>query len=641
MGTSGGSVETWLQVFGQGAGSNATVPLPQLAGSTRSGSDVFTQAESLLRQIRAEEDGMEPSPLTGIELLSSFQWRRKLHVWQAWQHFTITGRQQRQAEAVARQQRLNDIAITFHLMYRAHSALLAWHRAVRAARDTAKREREAVLERQADARKQHAAEQFQRLYAQHACFAAWRKEVDRERAAHELQAEHAIRQDRIQRFVQHTLARKAAAAAQPAAESHKPSGVPVDAEAACSGGPNGIQEPQLGAPCRQSPQPEQQSQDDSRRQLRHQRFEAIKAKREEARRQKEEAEIAAIEEMQRAERIRQLEAKKKRLQQEAARDLRRQLAARQAEMAALHYANELAVRWGLRPWQQLVAHRRQQTLQATQFAARCSLIRCIAAWIDYISEAREAAAEALCQAELRADQQRRRVLSWRAMWALQLAVQWRQLAERDAAAAWFRTCAGQALAAWRQYTVLQSNARLLAALQTEQAADHHARMAGQRAAFRGWAQALHAACEEAAALARREQARQKINGWLDEYRRNKRAVAAESGNEDGGGAGLVQDLLAESSWASALQEPADLEPGAATLSSPTSPLLAGFKGAGHRSFGTNMQRPEDTSVENMAKDGNMASPGYNAKPAGRRSFGWLGGAVLSDIRNSAQFNDID
>lgn len=107
----------------------------------------------------------------------------------------------KQAQQQARQAKLQDIATTFHLLFRQHSIMQAWHSmAQRAKQEQAQLQQEAA-EQQLDEAKWSTAVQFHALYVKHSFWRWWVQATLHGRAAKDLELEHQARQQSIQRFV--------------------------------------------------------------------------------------------------------------------------------------------------------------------------------------------------------------------------------------------------------------------------------------------------------------------------------------------------------------------------------------------------------------------------------------------------------
>lgn len=121
---------------------------------------------------------------------------------QAWRNVTATCCAVRHAQDQARQAHLQDIAITFHNLFRSHSILQAWHcLAQHAKRDRMQLQQEAD-EQQHEATNHAAACRFHLLYVKHGFWQRWADAVQQSKAAMELDLQHQARQHSIQRFVQ-------------------------------------------------------------------------------------------------------------------------------------------------------------------------------------------------------------------------------------------------------------------------------------------------------------------------------------------------------------------------------------------------------------------------------------------------------
>ena len=121
---------------------------------------------------------------------------------QAWRSVVATCAAVRLAQQEARRARLQDIATTFHILFRHHSIIQAWHStAQRAKHERLQLQHEADEQRQ-EVTKGTAASQFHALYTKHSFWRLWVEVVQQDRAARELELQHQARQHSIQRFVQ-------------------------------------------------------------------------------------------------------------------------------------------------------------------------------------------------------------------------------------------------------------------------------------------------------------------------------------------------------------------------------------------------------------------------------------------------------
>ena len=106
------------------------------------------------------------------------------------------------AQQQARQAHLEDIATTFHVLFRQHSVLQAWHSTAQHAKHERTQQQQEAAEQQADYTRCTAAVKFHDLYTGHRFWKGWLEAVQQSRAAKELELQHKARQQSIQRFVQ-------------------------------------------------------------------------------------------------------------------------------------------------------------------------------------------------------------------------------------------------------------------------------------------------------------------------------------------------------------------------------------------------------------------------------------------------------
>ena len=121
---------------------------------------------------------------------------------QAWRNVTATSCAVRRAQHEARQAHLQDIAITFHNLFRSHSSLQAWHSLAQHAKCARMKLQQEANEQQHEATNLAAACRFHVLYVKHGFWQRWVDGVQQSKAAKELDFQHQARQRSIQRFVQ-------------------------------------------------------------------------------------------------------------------------------------------------------------------------------------------------------------------------------------------------------------------------------------------------------------------------------------------------------------------------------------------------------------------------------------------------------
>ena len=109
------------------------------------------------------------------------------------------------AQQQARQAHLEDIAVTFHVLFSQHSIVQAWHSTAQHAKHERSQQQQQAAEQQAGESRQAAAIKFHDLYTRHRCWKQWLGLVQQGRAEKELSLQHAARQQSIQRFVQVTM----------------------------------------------------------------------------------------------------------------------------------------------------------------------------------------------------------------------------------------------------------------------------------------------------------------------------------------------------------------------------------------------------------------------------------------------------
>jgi len=121
---------------------------------------------------------------------------------QAWRNVTATSCDVRHAQHEARQAHLQDIAVTFHNLFRRHSTLQAWHSLAQHAKRARMQLQQEADEQQHEATNHAAACRFHALYVKHGFWQRWVNGLQQSKAAKELDVQHQARQHSIQRFVQ-------------------------------------------------------------------------------------------------------------------------------------------------------------------------------------------------------------------------------------------------------------------------------------------------------------------------------------------------------------------------------------------------------------------------------------------------------
>ena len=121
---------------------------------------------------------------------------------QAWRSVAATCGAVRAAQQQARQARLQDIATTFHILFRRHSIIQAWHTSAQTAKHERLQLQQAAYDQRQEVTKGTAASQFHELYVKHSVWRVWVEVMQQGRAARELGLQHQARQQSIQRFVQ-------------------------------------------------------------------------------------------------------------------------------------------------------------------------------------------------------------------------------------------------------------------------------------------------------------------------------------------------------------------------------------------------------------------------------------------------------
>lgn len=106
------------------------------------------------------------------------------------------------AQQHARQAHLQDIAVTFHDLFRRHSILQAWHSTAQHAKRQRLQLQQQAGEQQQEATNQAAASRFHALYVKHSSWQRWVEVVQHSKVTRELDLQHQARQQSIQRFVQ-------------------------------------------------------------------------------------------------------------------------------------------------------------------------------------------------------------------------------------------------------------------------------------------------------------------------------------------------------------------------------------------------------------------------------------------------------
>lgn len=120
---------------------------------------------------------------------------------QAWRHVVATCQAVKEAQQQARQAHLQDIATTFHLLFRQHSVMQAWHTMSQRTKHERTQTQQAAAEQQRDQAKWAAAVQFHGLYTQHSFWRCWVEVTQQGRIEKELDLQHQTRQHNIRRFV--------------------------------------------------------------------------------------------------------------------------------------------------------------------------------------------------------------------------------------------------------------------------------------------------------------------------------------------------------------------------------------------------------------------------------------------------------
>ena len=125
---------------------------------------------------------------------------------QAWRRVVATSQAVQHAQQQARQAHLQDIATTFHLLFRQHSVMQVWHSMAQHAKHERAHIQQEAAEQQLDQTKCTAAMQFHALYVKHSFWRRWAEVTQQGRAVKELEQQHRARQQSIQRFVQASFA---------------------------------------------------------------------------------------------------------------------------------------------------------------------------------------------------------------------------------------------------------------------------------------------------------------------------------------------------------------------------------------------------------------------------------------------------
>ncbi|KAL3139777.1 hypothetical protein ABBQ38_004080 [Trebouxia sp. C0009 RCD-2024] len=131
---------------------------------------------------------------------SMLRWRKLLRIWKAWRTVTATSCAVRMAQQHARQAHLQDIAVTFHDLFRRHSILQAWHSTAQHAKRQRLQLQQQAGEQQQEATNQAAASRFHALYVKHSSWQRWVEVVQHSKVTRELDLQHQARQQSIQRF---------------------------------------------------------------------------------------------------------------------------------------------------------------------------------------------------------------------------------------------------------------------------------------------------------------------------------------------------------------------------------------------------------------------------------------------------------
>ena len=120
---------------------------------------------------------------------------------QAWRHVVATCQAVQQAQQQARQAHLQDIATTFHMLFRQHSVMQAWHAVTQHTKHERTQTQQAAAEQQRDQAKWAAAVQFHGLYTQHSFWRCWVEVTQQGKIEKELELQHENRQHSIRQFV--------------------------------------------------------------------------------------------------------------------------------------------------------------------------------------------------------------------------------------------------------------------------------------------------------------------------------------------------------------------------------------------------------------------------------------------------------
>ncbi|DBA67260.1 TPA: hypothetical protein ACH3X2_001569 [Trebouxia sp. C0005] len=152
---------------------------------------------------------------------SMLKWRKLLRIWKAWRHVVATCQAVKQAQLQARQAHLQDIATTFHMLFRQHSVMQAWHAVAQHTTHERTQTQQAAAEQQRDQAKWAAAVQFHGLYTQHSFWRCWLEVAQQGRIEKELELQHQTRQHSIQQFVKEAVLRQQKQPERPSSSSRR------------------------------------------------------------------------------------------------------------------------------------------------------------------------------------------------------------------------------------------------------------------------------------------------------------------------------------------------------------------------------------------------------------------------------------
>ena len=105
------------------------------------------------------------------------------------------------AQQQARQAHLEDIATTFHLLFRQHTIMQVWHGMAQHAKHEELQAQQEAAQQELELNKNNVAVQFHALYLRHSFWRHWVAAIQQIRAAKDLELQHKARQHNIQRFV--------------------------------------------------------------------------------------------------------------------------------------------------------------------------------------------------------------------------------------------------------------------------------------------------------------------------------------------------------------------------------------------------------------------------------------------------------